>query len=1165
MEVERDGYTAVLVTSIQYWIRTAGIALFAAVVLNACGGRGSGGSDPVPPPRTTTITVSPSDLTLEALGATQRLEATARDQNGNIISAQFSYGSSDVSVVTVDTDGLVTAMNNGMATVTVRSEAVSAPVTVTVMQVLDRITLVPDNVTLTAIGERAQLQVMTLDANGVPMAVDFNLSSSDPAIASVNAQALVTAQANGIATITARSGIVSASASVTVDQQVARVSISPADTSNLNAIGATVQLQAIARDANGHAVTVEFDWTSSDPSVASVDGTGVVTAHGNGMTQITVSAGALSDAITIDLSLRQAATVVVTSASSLLEAFGATAQLQAKVLDADGQEIPASVGWASSNPAIAEINASGQITARGNGTATITARIGEVSGAVTVRVLQRIRHTRITHEQQVPHSLLFTSLGETVRFVAEALDPKGHSISGAVFTARSYESRVVSIDDRLLATAIGNGETYLAFTANWAGRSQITSYLVRVRQMAASLDIEPAARTFRTVGETHQFTAEARDANGHPLPADFLYWATADRRIADVDATGLVSIVGVGETTVTVLTPEWFSASAKVSGDLYATCESGDRTPSITVVQPEPLVEGMSFMIDGLGFCGESTGNLVTIDRMAAAVDALSETQLTVTVPQFDCLPSRRVELGVAVGQNRVTRTVELTPDEPVVSVAVGRQAIWGAGEDRCLQFSAAADEEAYLIGVQSTSLEPSSRLTPVRLIASTSEAGAPATAAERQPLFWNAWQNSAPVVPLATADTGLDRTLPDNLAVEDPLATIEVDPLPEVGPTPADSITFPDQGDIESLPEEGDIVTVPHSTVKWVVYKIGTHALWLVDTDFVERMEASYPGRIEELSEGFDDGIYPAVSHFFGAPDLGNIGRVVVTISREDAVAGATSSQGRQWHRITVGLLHGLDIVAHEFIHAVQHAGAWNRPNPPSLAPNWFLEAQAQLGTEQYLLVQSNRTTAQNYGRAIAFDAMNCRTIGWCLNFNRLTQFFGGAHPERPQECSWLLGDSAPCPGAPLFYYVGWSLLRWLSDQYGRMYPGGEANLQRELIHGPDDVTATIEQQMGEHMETLLARWAAAMYVDDRIPNLDPDLQFTSWNFHDIYRNDSDRLIPLEISFSDQEHRARIRDGSFWYIHVFGSQRPSTAIRVRDLAGRKLPDDIQVWIVRLQ
>ena len=1326
------------VTSEQAWFRTTGLALFAAVVLSACGGGGSGGGDAVPPRPLTTISITPTDVTLEALGATAQLEATARDQNGNILSAQFGWSSSDTAVVTVDAEGLVTAASNGMATVTVRSGSVSAPVTVTVrqtpasitlsseevvltalgevhlleasvidandhafsgqltwvssdaavatvdadgritaqgngttavtatvgsvsgsvdvtvrqavstidlvpatvtlsaidqraqfaataldanghpvdadigftssepmvaeigdeglaiarrngvstitaragsvsdtatvmvMQVLASIILVPDNVTLTAIGHSAQLQVMALDANGYPMNVDVSLSSSDPAVASVNAAGSVTAQANGTVTVTASAGRLSDSTAVTVDQQVASVSLLPVDTSALDTIGATVQLQAVARDANGHTVPVEFDWASSDPSIATVDGSGLVMARGDGMTEIRASSGGFSDALTLNLSLRRAAQIIVTPASSLLEAFGATEQLEVNVLDADGQAITASVDWASSDSAIAAVSASGLIEARGNGTVTITARRGEAAGTATVEVLQRFEKLRITPEESPDHyAVPFTSLGETVQFVFEALDANDHVIAGTVLTASSRTDEVVSIDEDFLATAVANGETLLDFSAEWAGGSATRAHGVRVRQVAARIDIEPAARTFRSAGETHRFTATARDANGHELPQDFLDWETADRRVAHVDASGGVTVVGHGETAVTVFTAEGLSASATVTGDLQATCEAGERTPSIASVAPTTLVEGTTFEIQGLGFCGDSAGNLVTVDRMVATVEALSETRLSVTVPQFDCLPSRDIELGVAVGANRATRSVRIVPDEPAVSVPVGRQAIWGAGQDKCLQFPAEAGEETYLIGVQSTSLEPSYDLTPVRLIASTSEpdsAGAATLVAPR-----TVSNTSAVSVQAGWFATGgpAAAALPEGSELEAALDPMQPGPAlhesADVGPIASDTIMFPDQGDIESLPEEGDLVTIPDKAATWVVYKVGAHALWLVDTDFVERMKAHYPGQLEALARAFDNAIYPVISDYFGAPDLGKFDRVVMIIDTPRRIAGPFGKDGRQWHGIAIGVLNSIDVLVHEFVHVVQIAGAGGGPYPRSPAPGWFEEGHAQFGVEQYTLVQTNRTTGQNYGRSVAFDTGGAHGIGWAVNFHRLPLFFGGAHPERPQQCSWLANDSAPCLGSVLFYYVGWSLNRWLTDQYGRLYPGGEANLHRELIHGPDDFIDTIEQQLGEPMETLLARWAAALYVDDRIPNLDPDLQFTSWNFYDIYREHPNRLMPLEISFSDEEHRARIRDGSFWFVNVSGSQRPSTAIRVRDLADKQLPDDMQVWIVRLQ
>jgi len=1225
------------------------------VVLNACGGGSTGSRDTVARPTITTISVLPTELTLGALGATGQLDASARDQNGNTLLAQFTWSSSDTTVVTVDSEGLVTGLNNGTATVTVRSgtvsnsvavtveqepasialsrdeailtalddvlqleasvfdandnamspevtwessdpavvsvdddgritslangtttvtatvESISDSVTVTVRQVVSRLDLLPTNVTLTAIGDSAQFQVMALDANGNAMDVTVSLSSSDSAVASVNAAGLVSAQSNGTVIVTATSGMIAGSATVTVDQQVASISIAPVDASTLNMIGATVQLQAIALDSNGHEVPAEFAWTSSDPSIATVDRTGLVTAQDHGMTDITVSTGTFSHVVTLNISLYP--TVIVTPTSSLLEAFGTTARLEARVLDADGHETSTDIDWASSDAAIADVNTEGVVTARGNGTVRITAQSGDLSGTATVQVLQKITHIQVSPAPPpYPARFLFTSLGETVQFTAEGFDTNGYAVVGPVFTASSWDSSILSIDDQLLAKAVGNGDTRIDFRTNWTGISTVITLDFRVRQVATRLDIEPSARTFRTVDESHSFTAAAWDANGHLLPADSMNWESADRRIADVDTAGLVSITGVGDTTIKVFTAEGLSASATVTGDIRTMCEAGDMTPTITSVDPATLVEGATFMIEGLGFCAESAGNLVTVDRMVAAVEAHSETRLRVTVPQYDCLPSRRVALTVAIGQNRATRTLELRPDEPLVPKDVGRQAIWGAGEDRCLQFSDAAGTEAYLIGVQSTTLTTTNKLTQVRLIATTSEADDEASrvaaTAARPTLFWSAPRISVPLSPIVANIDG-EETPPDEQPFEYPFAPIELADVPaeriDVGPLPADSITFPRSGDIDSLPAEGDIVTIEGKPETWLVYEIGTHALWLVDTDFVEQVETQFPSRIEELSEEFDNGVYPAVSDYFGAPDLGNIARLVVTISELGGIAGASGNAGRQWHEIIVGLLHGPDIVAHEFIHSVQAAGAWGGPHPRSVPPYWFNEAQAQLGTEQYLLVKSNRTTAQNYGREVAFDIAASQSIGWRLNFVRMRDFFGGAHPERPQECSWILTHADPCRGSQLFYHVGWSLLRWLTDQYGREYPGGESNLHREVIHGSDEFLDTIEQQMDLSMETLLARWAAALYLDDRVPNLDPDLQFTSWNLHDIYRDDPDRLMPLHIPFSDQEHTARIRDGSFWYVHVSGAPRPSTAIRARDLADRELPDDLQVWIVRIE
>ena len=65
-----------------------------------------------------TVTVTPANPTLTAIGATQQLTATARDASGNALSGvSYTWSSSDATVATVSTTGLVTAVANGTATI----------------------------------------------------------------------------------------------------------------------------------------------------------------------------------------------------------------------------------------------------------------------------------------------------------------------------------------------------------------------------------------------------------------------------------------------------------------------------------------------------------------------------------------------------------------------------------------------------------------------------------------------------------------------------------------------------------------------------------------------------------------------------------------------------------------------------------------------------------------------------------------------------------------------------------------------------------------------------------------------------------------------------------------------------------------------------------------
>ena len=108
----------------------------------ACADNGPTTPPPEPDtPRPTTLAVSPPRLMLDSLEPFGRLDAEVFDQNGRLMTGvSVAWSSSDTSVATVAASGVVTAVDNGMATITATAGNLTA--TATIIVVLDRAALV---------------------------------------------------------------------------------------------------------------------------------------------------------------------------------------------------------------------------------------------------------------------------------------------------------------------------------------------------------------------------------------------------------------------------------------------------------------------------------------------------------------------------------------------------------------------------------------------------------------------------------------------------------------------------------------------------------------------------------------------------------------------------------------------------------------------------------------------------------------------------------------------------------------------------------------------------------------------------------------------------------------------------------------------------------------
>jgi outer membrane protein assembly factor BamB len=202
------------------------------------------------------ITVTPSNPSV-AKGATKQLTATGThaDTGTEDLTTQVTWSSTDTSKVTVSASGLVTGVDFGSATITATLGSISGstlvsvspPTSVTVTPQVQTI-LKGANFQLTAIAEFPDNSTVDITSQAV-------WSSSDPAKVSVNATGLVTGVDFGPATVTATSGSVFGSTSISVFQ----VNPSPAPP-----LGQSVAYQI----DYAHAGAATFGTTITFPSTA---------------------------------------------------------------------------------------------------------------------------------------------------------------------------------------------------------------------------------------------------------------------------------------------------------------------------------------------------------------------------------------------------------------------------------------------------------------------------------------------------------------------------------------------------------------------------------------------------------------------------------------------------------------------------------------------------------------------------------------------------------------------------------------------------------------------------------------------------------------------------------------------------------------------------------
>ena len=264
--------------------------------------------DPYPPaPVLTTITISPATANL-LIGGTQVFTASARDQNGKVMTPVLSWTSSNDTVGTIDASGNFNALAAGTTTIKAANGTVYGTASVTVTSstptpVLTTITVTPATANL-LIGGTQKFTAVAKDQNGIVMTPVISWTSSNDTVGTIDASGNFSALAEGTTIIKAENGTVNGTASVTVTvtpsvQTPVLTTIKVVPPTAKIIVGKNRSFMAKTFDQFNNKISALVTWASSNTSVGTIDNNGKFTALSTGKTTITATNGTINGSATI--------------------------------------------------------------------------------------------------------------------------------------------------------------------------------------------------------------------------------------------------------------------------------------------------------------------------------------------------------------------------------------------------------------------------------------------------------------------------------------------------------------------------------------------------------------------------------------------------------------------------------------------------------------------------------------------------------------------------------------------------------------------------------------------------------------------------------------------------------------------------------------------------
>ena len=717
------------------------------------------------------------------------------------------------------------------------------------------------------------------------------------------------------------------------------------------------------------------------------------------------------------------------------------------------------------------------------------------------------------------------------------------------------------------------------------------------------------------VGSTQQLTAIVRDANRNVLSGRTITWSSSVPGIASVSASGLVTGLNVGASTVTA-TVEGINGSSSIT-TLNA--------PQISSVNPTTLVPGALATVVGTSFDPVQANDTVTVQGAPAVIATVSATQISFYVP---CVASGTVGVRVRT-RGGASALQNATLAGTVRTIALGQAYISpDVASTGCTELALANTPARYVVAVFSNAanqhaltdfdisgngigLVPDTKPSLTRALPMVTPSADP-----------NADPNAAQLRRADAAHLAFLERERRWYATERPRG---VTMQSRVAVAPRTAVVLGDRRNFYFTYSGGCNDSTQVVSAK-AIY-VGSKAIVWEDTANTLQ-SAALPALLSNytrLGFQFDTEQYQSDSTYFGDPlrrDVltDNDGHVQMVFTQRlnatgaaayvtgcDQFARGSGFSGSNFGELFYGFVptvatpsvsntNAVDgwfafmgrTVVHEVKHIVSTA-ARVANNAPAFEESWLEEGTARMAEEMWVRTKIHNATWKGntgFGTAasnglfcdftladatcLANDATHRPSWGLRRQFDELL-------PKLQQPWNWSPFGDGTAQNGSVFYQTTWSLVRYTMDRYASTEEGFLNSLTGASITG----TANLAARAGVPFETLLGGWGLALYADDYpgLAGASADIQYQTWNLRDIYAGLNAQpawsarfrtpfpMVPAALTWGGFSQRVTgVRGGAHMLFEISGTPSANQLISISSTTGGAgAPGTLRIAITRVQ